>query len=44
VNLSTEQLFEIAQYSLVRIDGACFFASAREFGKEMPNKQNKLSD
>jgi predicted hydrocarbon binding protein len=35
MNLSTEQLFEIAQYSLVRIDGAWFLALAGKLGKEM---------
>ena len=35
MNLSTEQLLEIAQYSLVRIDGAWFMALARKLGKEM---------
>jgi hypothetical protein len=44
VNLSTEQLFEIARYSLIRIDGVWFFALARKFEKEMPNKQDKLPD
>ena len=34
MNLSTEQLLEIAQYSLVRIDGAWFMALARKLGKE----------
>jgi hypothetical protein len=44
MNLSTEQLFKIAQYSIVRIDGAWFLTFARKFGKEMANKQNRLSD
>jgi len=35
MNLSNEQLLEIAQYSLVRIDGAWFMALARKLGKEM---------
>jgi len=34
MNLSTEQLLEIAQYSLVRIDGAWFLALAGKLGKE----------
>ena len=34
MNLSTEQLFEIAQYSLVRLDGAWFMALAEKLGKE----------
>jgi hypothetical protein len=34
MNLSTEQLLEIVQYSLVRIDGAWFMALARKLGKE----------
>jgi len=34
LNLSTEQLLEIAQYSLVRIDGAWFMALAGKLGKE----------
>ncbi len=34
MNLSTEQLLEIAQYSLVRIDGAWFMALVRKLGKE----------
>ncbi len=35
MNLSNEQILEIAQYSLVRIDGAWFMALARTFKKEM---------
>ncbi len=35
MNLSTEQLFEIAQYSFVRLDGAWFMALARKLGKEV---------
>jgi hypothetical protein len=34
MNLSTEQLFEIAQYSFVRMDGAWFLALAGKLGKE----------
>jgi hypothetical protein len=34
VNLSTEQVLEIAQYSFVRMDGAWFLALAGKFGKE----------
>jgi hypothetical protein len=34
MNLSTEQLLEIAQYSFVRMDGAWFLALARKLGKE----------
>ena len=34
MNLSTEQLLEIAQYSLVRLDGAWFLALAKKLGKE----------
>ena len=34
MDLSTEQLLEIAQYSLVRMDGAWFMASAGKLGKE----------
>jgi hypothetical protein len=34
VNLSTEQLLEIAQYSFVRMDGAWFMALTRKLGKE----------
>ena len=34
MNLSTEQLLEIAQYSFVRMDGAWFMALARKLGKE----------
>jgi hypothetical protein len=34
VNLSTEQLLEIAQYSFVRMDGAWFLALAGKLGKE----------
>ena len=34
MNLSTEQLLEIAQYSFVRMDGAWFLALAGKFGKE----------
>ena len=35
MNLSTEQLLEIAQYSFVRMDGAWFMALARKLGKEV---------
>lgn len=34
MKLSAEQLLEIAQYSLVRLDGAWFLALARKLGKE----------
>jgi hypothetical protein len=34
MNLSIEQLFEIAQYSFVRLDGAWFMALAGKLGKE----------
>jgi len=34
MNLSTDQLLEIARYSIVRLDGACFLALAGKFGKE----------
>lgn len=34
MNLSTEQLLEISQYSIIRLDGAWFLALARKFGKE----------
>jgi len=34
MNLSTEQLLEIAQYSFVRIDGAWFMALAKKLGKK----------
>jgi hypothetical protein len=34
MNLSTEQLLEIAQYSFIRLDGAWFLALAGKFGKE----------
>jgi hypothetical protein len=34
MNLSAEQLLEIAQYSLVRLDGAWFMALAGKLGKE----------
>ena len=34
MNLSTEQLLEIAQYSFVRMDGAWFLALAGALGKE----------
>ncbi|MCJ7663949.1 MAG: L-2-amino-thiazoline-4-carboxylic acid hydrolase [Desulfobacterales bacterium] len=34
MKLSTEKLLEIAQYSLVRMDGAWFLALAGKFGKE----------
>jgi len=34
MNLSAEQLLEIAQYSIVRIDGAWFMSLARKLGKE----------
>ena len=35
MNLSTEQLFGIAQYSFVRLDGAWFMALAGKLGKEV---------
>jgi len=35
MNLSTEQLLEIVQYSFVRMDGAWFMALARKLGKEV---------
>ena len=34
MNLTTEKLFEIAQYSFVRMDGAWFMALARKHGIE----------
>ena len=34
MNLSTEQLLDIAQYSFVRMDGAWFMSLARKLGKE----------
>lgn len=34
MNLSTEQLLEIAQYSFIRMDGAWFMALARKLGKK----------
>ena len=34
MNLSTEQLLDIAQYSFVRMDGAWFMSLAKKFGKE----------
>jgi hypothetical protein len=34
MNLSTEQLLQIAQYSFVRMDGAWFLALAGKLGKE----------
>ena len=34
MNLSTEQLLEIAQYSFIRMDGAWFLALAGKLGKE----------
>jgi hypothetical protein len=34
MNLSTEQLFEIVRYSIVRLDGAWFLALAGKLGKE----------
>lgn len=34
MNLSPEQLLEIAQYSFVRMDGAWFLALAKKLGKE----------
>jgi hypothetical protein len=34
MNLSTEQLLEIAQFSFVRMDGAWFLALAKKLGKE----------
>jgi hypothetical protein len=35
MNLSTDQLFEIAQYSFVRLDGAWFMALAGKLGKDV---------
>ncbi len=35
MNLSTDQLFEIAQHSFIRLDGAWFMALAGRLGKEM---------
>ncbi len=35
MNLSTEQLFEIAQHSFIRLDGAWFMALAGRLGKEV---------
>jgi Family of unknown function (DUF6125) len=35
MNLSIEQLFEIAQYSFIRLDGAWFMALAGKLGKEV---------
>jgi len=34
MNLSNEQLLEIAQYSFIRMDGAWFMALARKLGKK----------
>lgn len=34
MNLSAEQLLELAQYSIVRLDGAWFLALAERLGKE----------
>ena len=34
MNLSAEQLLEIAQYSFIRMDGAWFMAIARKLGKK----------
>jgi len=34
MKLSTEQLLEIAQYSIVRMDGAWFIALTGKLGKE----------
>ena len=34
MNLTTEQLFEIVRYSIVRLDGAWFLALAGKLGKE----------
>ncbi len=34
MNLSSDQLLEIAQYSIVRLDGAWFLALAQKLGKE----------
>jgi hypothetical protein len=34
MNLSNDQLLEIAQFSLTRLDGAWFMALAREMGAE----------
>jgi len=34
VNLSSDRLLEIAQYSIVRLDGAWFLALAQKLGKE----------
>lgn len=35
MNLTSEQLLQVAQYSLVRLDGAWFLALAKKFGKEI---------
>lgn len=35
LNLSSEQLLQVAQYSLVRLDGAWFLALAKKLGKEL---------
>ncbi len=35
MNLSTDQLFEIAQHSFIRLDGAWFMALAGRLGKEV---------
>lgn len=35
MNLSSEQLLQVAQYSLVRLDGAWFLALAKKLGKEL---------
>ena len=40
VNLSNEQLLELAQYALVRMDGAWFLALARELGVETAFKMD----
>ncbi|MBS3920332.1 MAG: hypothetical protein KG012_15785 [Deltaproteobacteria bacterium] len=34
MNLSIDQLLEISQYSIVRLDGAWFLALAGKLGKE----------
>ncbi len=35
MNLSSEQLLKVAQYSLVRLDGAWFLALAKKLGKDI---------
>lgn len=40
VNLSNEQLLELAQFAFVRMDGAWFLALARELGVETAFKMD----